>query len=190
MASGLPEAAICVQDIDVQCVLQFTLIHAAGCALHRHTSRVIHRLELSFSFFSDIAARSLARASHDDDRWRQVAPPGPRNVLRTGIDETRSRRCELPSTIQVTEWWRECEVDVRSGDRSGDSLNLAETSCPRTTRDASFEIGTHRVQRTPEKCVRNAFTNTGIQARERAISGARVVERTAASFTSRTADDA
>ncbi len=45
VASGLPEAAICVQDIDVQCVLQFTLIHAAGCALHRHTSRVIHRVE-------------------------------------------------------------------------------------------------------------------------------------------------
>ncbi len=44
----LPGAAICVQDVDVQCVLQFTLIHAAGCALHRHTSRVIHRLELSF----------------------------------------------------------------------------------------------------------------------------------------------
>ena len=43
----LPGAAICVQDVDVQCVLQFTLIHAAGCALHRHTSRVIHRLELS-----------------------------------------------------------------------------------------------------------------------------------------------
>ena len=42
----LPGAAICVQDVDVQCVLQFTLIHAAGCALHRHTSRVIHRLEL------------------------------------------------------------------------------------------------------------------------------------------------
>jgi hypothetical protein len=50
VASGLPEAAICVQDIDVQCVLQFTLIHAAGCALHRHTSRVIHRLELSRHF--------------------------------------------------------------------------------------------------------------------------------------------
>ena len=47
VASGLPEAAMCVQDIDVQCVLQFTLIHAAGCALHRLTSRVIHRLELS-----------------------------------------------------------------------------------------------------------------------------------------------
>lgn len=41
-------AAICVQDVDVQCVLQFTLIHAAGCALHRRTSRVIHRIELCF----------------------------------------------------------------------------------------------------------------------------------------------
>lgn len=49
VASGLPEAAMCVQDIDVQCVLQFTLVNAAGCALHRHTSRVIHRLEFSFS---------------------------------------------------------------------------------------------------------------------------------------------
>jgi len=39
VASGIPEAAICVQDIDVQCVLQFTLLNAAGCALHRHTSR-------------------------------------------------------------------------------------------------------------------------------------------------------
>ncbi len=46
VASGKTKAAICVQDVDVQCVLQFTLIHAAGCALHRHTSRVIHRLEL------------------------------------------------------------------------------------------------------------------------------------------------
>jgi hypothetical protein len=45
VASGIPEAAICVQDIDVQCVLQFTLLNAVGCALHRHTSRVIHRLE-------------------------------------------------------------------------------------------------------------------------------------------------
>ena len=44
-----PGAAMCVQGIDVQCVLQFTLINAAGCALHRCTSRVIHRSELSFS---------------------------------------------------------------------------------------------------------------------------------------------
>ena len=45
-----PLAAICVQSVDVQCVLQFTLIHAAGCVLHRRTSRVIHRLKLFLSF--------------------------------------------------------------------------------------------------------------------------------------------
>jgi hypothetical protein len=42
-----PGAAMCVRNVDVQCVLQFTLIHAVGCVLHRPTSRVIHRLELS-----------------------------------------------------------------------------------------------------------------------------------------------
>lgn len=41
-----PVAAICVQEVDVQGVLQFTLIHTVGCALHRHTSRVIHRSKL------------------------------------------------------------------------------------------------------------------------------------------------
>lgn len=42
---------MCVQDVDVQCALQFTLIHAASCALHRRTSRVIHRIELSDLLF-------------------------------------------------------------------------------------------------------------------------------------------
>jgi hypothetical protein len=56
VASGLPEAAICVQDVDVQCVLQFTLVNAAGCALHRHTSRVIHRLEWSIRLRRQSAA--------------------------------------------------------------------------------------------------------------------------------------
>jgi hypothetical protein len=37
---------MCVQSVDDQCVLQFTLINAAGCVLHRPTSRVIHRSEL------------------------------------------------------------------------------------------------------------------------------------------------
>ena len=36
-------SAICVQNIDVQCVLQFTLTLAFCCVLHRHMSRVIHR---------------------------------------------------------------------------------------------------------------------------------------------------
>ena len=60
VASGLPEAAMCVQDIDVQCVLQFTLIHAAGCALHRRTSRVIHRLELYRHYIHFIGQRRPA----------------------------------------------------------------------------------------------------------------------------------
>ena len=39
-------AAMCVRNVDDQGVLQFTLILAAGCVLHRRTSRVIHRQEL------------------------------------------------------------------------------------------------------------------------------------------------
>ena len=50
MAGGLPPAAMCVRGVDDLCVLQFTLINAAGCALHRRTSRVIHRIELCFCF--------------------------------------------------------------------------------------------------------------------------------------------
>ena len=40
---------MCVQDADDRCVLQFTLHNAAGCALHRRASRVIHRSELCFA---------------------------------------------------------------------------------------------------------------------------------------------
>jgi hypothetical protein len=62
-------AAICVQNVDVQCVLQFTLIHAAGCVLHRRTSRVIHRLKLYFflSSFGTGSAASPAEASETSD---------------------------------------------------------------------------------------------------------------------------
>ena len=42
---------MCVQDVDVQCVLQFTIGNAAGCALHRLASRVIHRSGVSFQVF-------------------------------------------------------------------------------------------------------------------------------------------
>ena len=61
LAPGEPEAATCVQDFDAQCVLQFTLINAAGCALHRFTSRVIHRLEC-FSVLSTFRTTSLRQA--------------------------------------------------------------------------------------------------------------------------------
>lgn len=50
VAPGEPRAAMCVQDVDVQCVLQFTLSNAASCALHRLASRVIHRSEVGFGF--------------------------------------------------------------------------------------------------------------------------------------------
>lgn len=43
--------AICVQNANDQCVLQFTLLLAAGCVLHRRTSRAIHHRELSFICF-------------------------------------------------------------------------------------------------------------------------------------------
>ena len=58
-------AAICVQGVDVQGVLQFTLIHAVGCALHRRTSRVIHRLEWFFSTTCQKVAVLLGRPSSD-----------------------------------------------------------------------------------------------------------------------------
>lgn len=47
MATGGPVAAMCVQDVDAQGVLQFTLVHAVCCALHRHTIRVIHPTQYS-----------------------------------------------------------------------------------------------------------------------------------------------
>lgn len=57
-------AAMCVRSVDDQCVLQFTLVHAAGCVLHRRTSRVIHRREL-FSYF-DFAVRIYICISRDE----------------------------------------------------------------------------------------------------------------------------
>lgn len=45
-----PRAAMCVRNVDDQGVLQFTLIHAVGCVLHRRGSRAIHRLQLFSSF--------------------------------------------------------------------------------------------------------------------------------------------
>ena len=67
-----PLAAICVQSVDVQCVLQFTLIHAAGCVLHRRTSRVIHRLKL-FLFFSFQSGRASCSAHARGMRGELVA---------------------------------------------------------------------------------------------------------------------
>ena len=59
----LPEAAMCVQDVDVQCVLQFTLSNAASCALHRLASRVIHRSEVfQFAFYGALSESPQLKA--------------------------------------------------------------------------------------------------------------------------------
>ncbi|KAL8619360.1 hypothetical protein ACOMHN_057018 [Nucella lapillus] len=77
-----PLAAICVQSVDVQCVLQFTLVHAAGCVLHRRTSRVIHRLKLlSVCFFAM-------------ERRPQTSGPAPQRLC--GRANREARTCPLP----------------------------------------------------------------------------------------------
>ena len=63
-----PLAAICVQSVDVQCVLQFTLVHAAGCVLHRRTSRVIHRLKLCSVFL--FMREASSRGPNPQEAWR------------------------------------------------------------------------------------------------------------------------
>lgn len=50
MAPGIPEAAICVQVIAAQYILQFAIVIALCCALHRSASRVIHRSECFINF--------------------------------------------------------------------------------------------------------------------------------------------
>ena len=51
VASGIPKAAICVQVIAAQYILQFAIVIALCCALHRFASRVIHRSEWFFNYF-------------------------------------------------------------------------------------------------------------------------------------------
>ena len=62
-----PGAAVCVQGVDDQCVLQFTLVNAAGCALHRCTSQVIHRSESRSRSLA--ASRSLALRVVGNGTW-------------------------------------------------------------------------------------------------------------------------
>ena len=107
-----PEAAICVQVVDVQCVLQFTLIHAAGCALHRRTSRVIHRSKL-FSFFwlrptgkpadqistnfSLRRRRNVPRAEAGGGRWATAAYGQMQRLFKPRGTARRSSRPPPPS---------------------------------------------------------------------------------------------
>jgi len=107
----LPETAKCVQVVDVQCVLQFTSLLAAGCALHRRTSRVIHRSELFRGFFVLCAIvytdRSRTEGTNEKNptrgaeaRWRQAAlslRPRPRGVRGGVFHCTASVGCKTPA---------------------------------------------------------------------------------------------
>ena len=70
MVGRVLPTAMCVRGVDDLCVLQFTLINAAGCALHRRTSRVIHRIELYFLGFE--RRRGQLPTCFHADRYRSA----------------------------------------------------------------------------------------------------------------------
>ena len=72
MVGRVLPTAMCVRGVDDLCVLQFTLVNAAGCALHRRTSRVIHRIELYFGFREAAGATTNLQCSHTES-----IPPSP-----------------------------------------------------------------------------------------------------------------
>ena len=71
---------MCVRNADDHCVLQFTLILAAGCVLHRRTSRVIHRREL-FRLRPTWVGRPTAPLSRPGQGARREGGP-PARVLK------------------------------------------------------------------------------------------------------------
>lgn len=73
---------MCVRDADDRCVLQFTLRNAAGCALHRRASRVIHRSELCVA--STGRRGLLLRPAGSGRQRRRQRGPRKRSGLRSG----------------------------------------------------------------------------------------------------------
>jgi hypothetical protein len=100
---------MCVQDVDVQCVLQFTLLHAAGCALHRHTSRVIHRLEFCHVHLSKTPTPKTTETVVDDeygkstvvtrDEKTKTSTRGDGYTERQATSSLNRRRTDDPSSI-------------------------------------------------------------------------------------------
>ena len=93
---------MCVQDVDVQCVLQFTLIHAASCALHRRTSRVIHRIELCLYAILWVGLRLPCMCIHLNGLTVAGATPVSRpRLFRAVYSRTRGlgMACFRPATL-------------------------------------------------------------------------------------------
>lgn len=76
---GLKPGPQCAFETSMFCYLQFTLIHAVGCVLHRSTSRVIHRSELfcRFCLFQNQREMSVFRVF----RVKGVTSRGDRSLL-------------------------------------------------------------------------------------------------------------
>jgi hypothetical protein len=104
--------AMCVRGVDDLCVLQFTLIIAAGCALHRRTSRVIHRIELYFLGFERRRGQ-LPTCFHADPSGEETAKVqatrDPRGAYTTpSTNRGRGRARKDPSTFNDRDE-RSCE---------------------------------------------------------------------------------
>ena len=107
---------MCVRDVDVQCVLQFTLINAAGCALHRRTSRVIHRLE---SFRRPRYRRTFGRQAGGNEAWprpgsgREPVPQhGSDTVARDRVDAGRTETASATSRGVLTRGESTCSKSI------------------------------------------------------------------------------
>lgn len=127
---------MCVQDIDVQCVLQFTLLHAAGCALHRHTSRVIHRLEL-YHFLPDFGQRRTSATSSAPRRQGRSPSAGRRRIATVHAYEQKKwlrGDVHLPSP-HVGTALRTAAPTIRTTTTGGGSLNLRKVADPKGARD-------------------------------------------------------
>lgn len=84
----LPRAAMCVRNVDDQGVLQFTLIHAVGCVLHRRGSRAIHRLQLFFQLLSLSEIERREASTRPSLGWVAVRK---KNGKKNGEESRRSR---------------------------------------------------------------------------------------------------
>lgn len=120
-----PRAAMCVQDVDVQCVLQFTLSNAASCALHRLASRVIHRSEVGFGFV--FKGRELFRTLPSTVTRKKIEKFGAalqfkptRSIPRCGTAPFQWQLLSARIAQPATDTGREC--DSRSTNQPSPSL--------------------------------------------------------------------
>lgn len=148
---------MCVQDIDVQCVLQFTLLHAAGCALHRHTSRVIHRLEL----LTCVSILSWYRAA-PEPAWTSTTPDDRGDLRRpadVGISTVRKDKrhgCGATARRAAVDAANRTAASTNERRRTGGSLNLRRprTRRPRSAHRALDKDERSNARQVPRSCNR------------------------------------